>query len=319
MPCPQDPDLLSHSISVDDFSLAASFYMLTHAHSDHMRGLSKHFGKNRQGSKIYCTRVTMDLSIMAIQGLDQHNFHIIPYNQAFRLNQSVTVWSFPSYHCDGACMFLFEILGELRIVYTGDFRFHNEMRKNSLLTDMVIDRLYYDDLFDEITIDYPSYQESLTHMLSCITMLQDRGHKRINIHCSILGLESILREITDTTNIKFGLLPEIRDTWRGQQLKYLLDERLDEKRVLPVSLGSYKLDSSGSNRSDRSNQIPWIIPTCTYFICDKEHQKKTPSHHFYVWFCTHSNQKENTQLKVMISAKEVNACKNALTKLTCRK
>jgi hypothetical protein len=323
MSCLQDPDLLKHGISVDKFSVDVPCYMLTHAHSDHMKGLKSSFSEKRYNSKIYCTRVTMDLARIAIEGLAESDFVIVSYGQPCILNSHVTAWAFPSYHCDGSCMFLFEVdnksdskddsEGALRIFYTGDFRFHPEMRKHSLITDFLIDRLYYDDMFDEITTTYPTYQESLTHILSCIAVLQDKGHKRINIHCSILGLEPILREISDTTGIKFGLLPSLRNTWRGQQLKYLLEKRLDENRVLSVSLGSHKHENL------EEKDVPWIIPTCTYFICDEEHKKKIPRHHFYVWFCTHSNQKENTQMKVMIAAKNVNACGNALQELKCQK
>jgi hypothetical protein len=326
MSCVQDPDLLKHGISVDHFSSeGVQHFLLTHAHSDHMKGLATQF-RRKSGGKLYCTQVTRDLTMMTIEGLCAKDFHVVRYGEAVKISDSATIWAFPSYHCDGSCMFLIELThGDqvVRIVYTGDFRFQPDMRKNSLIVDRVVDRLYYDDTFDEIKIPYPTYNESLTQILSCIALLQDQGHERIHIHCSILGLEPLLREISDTTGYVFCLLPSFKDTWRGAQLKYLLEHRLqkdhhESTQKTVICLGNYKYDHGHEERKKTDPMIPWIIPTCTYFLCDDKHQKRTPPHHYYVWFCTHSNQLENIQMKLLISAKDINPCGAALQKLKCK-
>jgi len=318
MSCPQDPDLLKLGVAVDKFQVGVQAYMLTHAHMDHMKGLKADFGDKRDQAKIFATRVTADLAKLAVSGLREEDFQIIQYDTPFYPAEHVTAWAFPAYHCDGSCMFLFELNGDsddpqrlLRILYTGDFRFHPDMRKNQMLIDFMIDRLYYDDVFDEIDDEYPNYAESLNHMMAGIAMLEDRGYKRIYINASILGLEPILREIADVTGRPFGLSPALRGTWRGRQLKYLLGDRLDETHTAHLTLAHRKHDDD--------HRIPWIIPTCTYFLCDDKHKQKKPLHHFYVWFCTHSNQLENNHFKLLVGARQVNPCQGALKQIKCRK
>jgi len=308
MACKQDPDLLKLSISVDNFSVSVRNYFLTHAHLDHMKQLKANFGEKRDQAKICCTRITADLAKITVDGLKEKDFHIITYKDPVHLSSEVTVYAFPSYHCDGSAMFLFEISGSLRILYTGDFRFRESMRFNDVFGDFMIDRLYIDDTFNEIDKPYPSYEESVKEILAILLK-----HKRINIHCSILGLEPLLRDVAQTLNIQFGLLPGLRDTWRGQQLEYLLEEHLNPNQIMSVNLGNHKHETD--------EKIPWIIPSCTWFLCSSKHQEKKPKNHFYVFFCTHSNQIENSKMKVLIGAKEVHHCDVAIQpkELKCAK
>jgi len=308
MSCKQDPDLLTFQISVDNFAVSVLHYFLTHAHLDHMKQLKANFGEKREKAKIWCTRVTADLAKITVDGLKEKDFQIITYKDPVHLSPEVTVYAFPSYHCDGASMFLFELHGTSRILYTGDFRFRESMRSNDVFGDFMIDRLYIDDTFNEIDKPYPTYEETVKEILAILLK-----HKRINIHCAILGLEPLLRDIAGTLEIQFGLLPSLRDTWRGEQLEYLLEEHLNPKQILSVNLGNHKHETD--------EKIPWIIPSCTWFLCNSKHQEKKPKNHFYVFFSTHSNQIENSKMKVLIGAKEVHHCDVAIQpkELKCAK
>lgn len=333
MPCPQDPDLMELGVLVDKFKVPKAMgisshpptaFMLTHAHQDHMKGLKANFGERRRHAKIYCTQVTADLAMLAVHGLEKRDFAIVSYGEPFHPAPHVTAWAFPAFHCDGSAMFLFELYGDddakgasaeskhqvLRILYTGDFRFHPDMRKNDLLVDHMVDRLYYDDLFDEISVEYPNYAETVQTLVAAISMLQDRGYRHLYINASILGIEPVLREVVDLTGYQLSLSPSLRKTWRGKQLKYLLGNRLDENHATSITLGH--------RAKDDDRRSPWIIPTCTYFLCSTEEEKanmieERQSHHFYVWFCTHSNQHENNHFKAMVSARHVNPCQEALS------
>jgi hypothetical protein len=260
---------------------------------------------------------------LAVEGLQEEDFFIVTEFQPFHPVPHVTAWAFPAYHCDGSVMFLFELNGDhddddpkkkmMRILYTGDFRFHQDFYRNDLLMDNTIDRLYYDDVFDEIDVDYPSYDQSLTQFTAAVALLQDKGHRRIYVNASILGLEPLLRSLSQALGYPFGLSVSLRDTWRGRQLKYLLGDALDENHVGPVTLGHRNHDDDGSGRH------PWVIPTCTFFLCDDRHKQMKKPYHFHVWFCTHSNQLENNRFKALVGANEVNPCQGALTKLKCQK
>lgn len=321
MPCPQDDVLQSQGIQIDKFSISKGFtrpiraFFLTHAHIDHMRDLKANFAERRGSARIFATRITAQLALITVRGLTPDVFEVVEYYQAFHPVPGVTAWAFPAYHCDGSCMFLFEVEGRFRILYTGDFRWNPEIRNNNLLMDVRIDRLYYDDMFDEVKDEYPTYAVAFAAFRKHFVDLQAAsGVERIGISTTILGVEPFLRELADEFGLQYALSPSLADTWRGHQLEYLLEHRFtcDNRSATTVMLGIPKLDDDGDPAH------PWIIPTCTYFLCGEEHQKTSPSHHFYVKFCTHSNFHENTQLKVLLCARQVNPCGEAVKRLACR-
>lgn len=319
MPCPQDDLLQSRHIQVDKFSVAkgtespVQAFFLTHAHIDHMRDLKANFAERRGSAKIFATRVTARLALITIQGLEPEVFRVVEYHQPFHPVPGVTAWAFPAYHCDGSCMFLFEVDGRIRILYTGDFRWNPQIRENNLLMGFRIDRLYYDDFFDEVTEPFPTYAESLAEFRQRFVELHMAPQvRRIFIHASILGVEPLLRELADEFGLRYSLSDSLHDTWRGRQLEYLLEHRLTCDNSSPVVLGITKLDDT-----DQAAQ-PWLIPTCTYFLCGDDHKKIRKAHHIYVKFCTHANRQENTHLKVLIAARKVNPCGEAVQRLTCQ-
>lgn len=311
MTCKQDAVLLELGIAVDLFSVEAKIFCLSHPHFDHMIGLKSNF-REKKNAKIIATRITTDLAKLTISGLTDDDFIVVTYNEPFHPVNNVTAYAFPSYHCDGSCMFLFEINDNplLRIMYTSDFRFRPEIRDNDILGDFVVHRLYIDDTFDEIESHYPTYEDTISQIIQQIKYLREKGFVKINIHASILGLEPILREVSTKLQTKFGLLHSMKDTWRGKQMKYLLEDKLDVKNLHSINLGNHK-----HSTHEKSSGVPWIIPTCTYFLCDKLHRKtKKPDHHFYVFFCAHSNRIENNQMKLLISAKETISCGAVINK-----
>lgn len=318
MPCPLDPDLEKAGIRIDDFvrSKHVSCFLLTHAHYDHMKGLTEHFPvKRATRPKIYCTQVTANLAQLAVRGLSADYFVPMPYLQPFHLSGDLTVWAIPSYHCDGAAMFLFELHNRAsntsqptqRILYTGDFRYHTEFRQETLLTEYMIHRMYYDDMFDEITEVYPTYEETFQELERVIANLQS-DYARIYINASILGFEPLLRTYAEKYQCTFGLSPQLRGTVRGDQLQYLLDDKLDGTHEHPLTLAH-------RNQKHPNMQHPWIVPTCVYFLCQGESKrpKPPPPNVHYIRFCTHSNQTENNQMKQLVAPVHVNGCGERLS------
>lgn len=316
MPCGQDDILQQLGIQVDKFSRDRDqkqqdlvSVCLTHAHKDHMQDLVGNY--SNRNVKIYATRITATLAMITVKGLTPDTFEVVEFNKPFKPAKNVTAWAFPSYHCDGSCMFLFECFGKeapIRILYTGDFRWNPEIRQNEWLMNFKIHRLYYDDMFDEIMDSYPSYKESFQEFRRVFTDLQ-MASKRIFIHASILGVEPMLRELADEFGITFSLSDSLVNTWRGKQLEFLLQHRLDCAKPSTYILGLSRLDDVNDPEQ------PWIVPTCTYFLCEKN--KKPLKHHHYIKFCTHSNNEENTHLKILISADQVNPCNEAVNLKQC--
>jgi len=309
MVCPQDKELLAHGVRIDSFVGGLGGQgatLLTHAHADHLRNLTS------KKCRIYCTTVTRDLAMIYRPLLDVSQFITVEYERPFHPAPGVTAWAIPSHHCDGSAMFLIKLKmakgQEVRILYTGDFRFRPEMRSCRLLTDVVVDRLYYDDMFDEIDDIFPSYEDTVREMHRSIRDLMQR-HTRIVFNVSILGIEPLLRSLAANYHYKYMLAPQLRQTWRGRQLSYLLPSSVlvdDSFLVL-------------DHRKHDDGSMNWIIPSCTHFICRSKQYEPKPNHH-YVWFAIHSNRHESTLLKAIVSASSENPCGDAISpNLQCSK
>lgn len=326
MACRIDPDLENAGIQIDRFLPNCPAVLLTHAHMDHLKGITRWRGSGWKGlgwnacGKIFTTRVTCDLVRLCVKGLTEDRFEIIQYHVPFSPVSGVTVIAYPAYHCDGSCMFLCHLKSntgdKLSILYTGDYRFHPDMRTFHYGP---IDRLYYDDMFDEITVEYPSYLETVHAMEKLIKRLQV-DYKKIYIHSLILGIEPILRDLATKLACTYHISSTLDDTWRGKQLRYLLQDSVDstasddiqaQSEKVQLILGNHKKDDF----DDHKDRIPWIIPTCTSFLCPVPEQR--PDHHSYVWFCTHSNQLENRRFQCLVNASSINPCLYNIGSLTC--
>lgn len=281
---------MQRGIQIDKFSVSSGHpvtaFMLTHAHLDHMKYIKP------RSPTIYATHVTARLATLAVQGLSMDAFIPVAYFEPFFPTPDVKCWALPSYHCDGSCMFLFELEGGGKILYTGDFRWRPpDSRVVDFLSDFTIDRVYYDDMFDEITDEFPTYADSFKELTKVVK-------HRDCINTSILGVEPLLRQLAQERRVRFKLSRSLQNTWRGRQLEYLLEGFMDADHG-EITLGIARIDDDGVDR--------WIIPTCTYFLCTPEKQPQRPNR-TYIQFCTHSNRTENRCLLAVVSAPQVNPC-----------
>ena len=84
MVCKTFQELVSKGIVIDNFAglynAKYSHFFLTHAHSDHMRNLSKSFEKEAN-CKIYCSSVTKELVKICFENIDDSMFVTIEAGQ----------------------------------------------------------------------------------------------------------------------------------------------------------------------------------------------------------------------------------------------
>lgn len=319
MPCDQDIDLLNNNIRVDSFRGIDKNDMLflTHAHSDHSEGLQK---SSKWLNRIYCTQVTSDLILMRLTSLNKKQFIILEYDTPVLIHTNIYVTAIPSYHCDGSSMFLFQFCPNVKILYTGDFRFHPSMRCNSVLTNGIVDKMYYDDTFMDVPhIDgFPSHFTTGIQLVREIkrTWLDHGKLMPIYISSSILGVEPILRYVSKELNVKFSVSPSMVNTVRYKQLIYLMsDEILSSNEKVDDTEPNIIL---GHRHIDDTTKGNWIIPTSTHFLYKYAYPEKlnknVPSNHKYVWFATHPNQYEISRLKSLIGVIYERSCGFSIVK-----
>jgi hypothetical protein len=306
--CPLDPILQKQNIFVDSFSSKNGFHFLTHAHQDHMTGLNKSFP-----SKIYCSEITRDLVRMQIN-IPMKQFVILKENQPMSINEHTKVTAIDSHHCDGSIMIVFEITGSnssiTRILYTGDFRFHNDMKHNPVLFEM--DKMYFDDTLILLDVqNYPCEKDSFEDIvLAIVTIREETGFGTpIYINTQILGVEKVLRRVSDYLKEGFQISDHLKPIFRGKQLEYLMNGRICEKSNLILA----------SRALDDLTQGFWIFPTSMHFLCTSKNPdfKHIPKNHFYIWFSCHANKSEISRLAQLSEAKELIPCKFAISHLKC--
>lgn len=308
--CQYDPLLVENNVRIDDFANPGSIYFLTHAHQDHMSGLNSNFTES-----IWCSETTRDLVTMQKPQISKDRFNVLKMDTKYHLLENVTVIAIDSNHCDGSIMLIFEILHDhnlTRLLYTSDFRFHSEMRHNAHLRDM--DKMYFDDtLYKMDVLGYPDYKTTFENMVMCILDIrQRRGFEvPIYINCHILGIEKILIRVASYLKEGFSVSTGVSGTYRESQIRYLLNEHMDDASSLILA---------NKSRDDLA-ETEWIIPTSLHFICLKQDAafKDVPANHHYIWFCTHANKYEITRLQTLTGAKDLIGCSFAIDSLKCIK
>lgn len=230
--CTRDASL--KGMVVDDFKIKTTWYFLTHAHRDHIVGLTKTFQK-----PIVCTSLTRDLLVIEKPFLK--HFHVVEYYEPFRIN-NIDCMAFPAYHCDGSAMFL---IGD--ILYTGDFRLF-------AIPDIQPSIIYYDNtLMNYPDFIAPTYEQTLKELTHLMDSLEDP----IFINVQVLGCEMLLREL----NYSYVLLES--DSYRNKQIQLLLELNKNSNRTIFLGMRS-EHDTSVGN---------WIFLTLTHFLC-KDPRKK---------------------------------------------
>lgn len=233
-------------ISVDRFdgrNLASTAYFLSHAHSDHMVGLSSpqfldHLESN-SGVYLYCSSITARFLQASIRHrpLDpfvrplphEESVKITVPNVAEEASHQLCVTLIPAGHCPGSVMFLFEGRGGT-VLYTGDFRTSvgdvERIRSlhNTDGTVKTVDSLHIDTTFCHRDIlHFPTREESAAAIGDLVEEWLARGNNHlIHLVCPAkYGYEYVYRSLHERFGMRvhvsrwkyrmYDTVPEIQD------------------------------------------------------------------------------------------------------------
>lgn len=154
------PDIL-----IDDFCAlqnakgdAIKYCFISHAHSDHYKGLSEPF----TGRPQIITTLTTKL---LIQERNKSNFNIqrnlfqcreVKFNETFELEPNLHVTFIPNFHCLGSAMIIItdhRISKEINILYTGDARFDDLVIQSFKTCPTLMPFIYGDKILDMVYLD----------------------------------------------------------------------------------------------------------------------------------------------------------------------
>ena len=215
----QDP-LTNTSIFIICFERAGGVYFLTHAHTDHMRGL--HHGW-RYG-KLYCSKVSADIllnrgvvraSLLHARDLEQPFEVVDPKNPRV----AVTATFADANHCPGSAMVVLEWPSGSAVVNTGDFRYYDALWDSPTLRRIVdgqsCARLHYDASWAHGAFSQlPSKCDSIGVLLD---LIERHASERVIMHSHGLGDEESFASIANH--------------FPGQKLLFADERRLAELKL----------------------------------------------------------------------------------------
>eukprot|EP01060_Flectonema_neradi_P011472 TRINITY_DN18547_c0_g1_i1.p1 TRINITY_DN18547_c0_g1~~TRINITY_DN18547_c0_g1_i1.p1 ORF type:complete len:630 (+),score=87.57 TRINITY_DN18547_c0_g1_i1:66-1955(+) len=236
-------------ISVDDFSYApgVTIFLLTHLHTDHLKGLSPSWDKGY----IYGSGLTLRLLRLRMAGIDESRLveieegtqKIIPLDEAGHIQVAITCLEVG--HCLGAVMFLLRgYFGS--ILCTGDFRYSaSELQGIPELQTNLIDDLYLDDTFLDPKHDFPNWEIAGQQIIDFVATSKA---DQILIRVDLWGKEELLAKLAKrfqtlvvvsqeryqmlVVAIEMGLLPPIFTTDPSQGKIHAVSYKPKEENLL---------------------------------------------------------------------------------------
>ncbi|TID30515.1 hypothetical protein CANINC_000868 [Pichia inconspicua] len=156
---------LISDILIDDFSYLKSpkgdgikYCFISHAHSDHYKGLSEPFTS--------CPQIITTLTTkLLIQEQNKNSFNMqrnllrcreIKFNETLELEPNLNVTFIPNFHCLGSAMIMitdFRRLNEVNILYTGDARFEDQVIQSFRTYPSLMPFIYGDKRLDMLYLD----------------------------------------------------------------------------------------------------------------------------------------------------------------------
>ncbi|XP_066211495.1 DNA cross-link repair 1A protein [Saccopteryx leptura] len=262
--CPFYKKISGTGFTVDAFQYGlvegCTAYFLTHFHSDHYAGLSKHFT-----FPIYCSEITGNLLKSKLHVQEQY-IHPLPMDTECIVN-GVSVVLLDANHCPGSVMILFKLPNGKVLLHTGDFRADPSMER-SLLAGQKVHTLYLDTTYCSPEYCFPSQREVIQFAINTAFEAVTRNPCTLVV-CGTysIGKEKVFLAIADVLCSKVGMSQEKYKTLRCLNLPEVNDLITTDMctslvHLLPMMQINFKgLQSHLKKFNGRYDQILAFRPT----------------------------------------------------------
>eukprot|EP00127_Corallochytrium_limacisporum_P002845 Clim_evm24s142 gene=Clim_evmTU24s142 len=170
-------------------------YFLSHFHSDHYGGLTKHFDHG----KIVCNQVTANL-VNSKLGVAWEKITVVPMRKGVEFPGGVEVVVVDANHCPGAAMFVFKLRDGRTYLHTGDFRANPFMHKWPSLRGIRFDGVFLDTTYCNPRYNFPDQREVLNFVQHIVAREERRvPGGRILYICGtyLIGKEKVFNAVAD--------------------------------------------------------------------------------------------------------------------------
>ncbi|CAN4127943.1 unnamed protein product [Withania somnifera] len=254
------------SFRVDAFKYLrrdCSHWFLSHFHLDHYQGLTKSFCHG----KIYCSSITAKLVNLKI-GIPWDMIQVLPINQKINI-AGIDVTCFDANHCPGSLIILFEPPNGKAVLHTGDFRFCEEMTRNSILQTSGVHSLILDTTYCDPQYDFPKQEAVIQFVIESIQAETFNSKTLFLIGSYTIGKERLFVEVARALQkkvyipaSKLSILECLGFTREEMQL-FTLNELESQIHVVPMwTIASFKRLKHVSNQyAGRYSLIVAFSPT----------------------------------------------------------
>ncbi|XP_060208244.1 DNA cross-link repair protein PSO2/SNM1 isoform X2 [Lycium barbarum] len=166
-----------------------SHWFLSHFHLDHYQGLTKSFCHG----KIYCSSITAKLVNLKI-GIPWDMIQVLPINQKINI-AGIDITCFDANHCPGSLIILFEPPNGKAVLHTGDFRFCEEMTRNSILQTCGVHTLILDTTYCDPQYDFPKQEAVIQFVIESIQAETFNSKTLFLIGSYTIGKERVFVEV----------------------------------------------------------------------------------------------------------------------------
>ncbi|OIT36530.1 PREDICTED: DNA cross-link repair 1A protein [Nicotiana attenuata] len=240
-----------------------SHWFLSHFHLDHYQGLTKSFCHG----KIYCSSITAKLVNLKI-GIPWDKIQVLPINQKINI-EGIDVICFDANHCPGSLIILFEPPNGKAVLHTGDFRFCEEMTRNSILQTCGVHTLILDTTYCDPQYDFPKQEAVIQFVIESIQAETFNSKTLFLIGSYTIGKERLFVEVARAlqkkvyiTASKLRILQCLGFPREDMQF-FTLNEQESQIHVVPMwTLASFKRLKYVSNQyAGRYSLIVAFSPT----------------------------------------------------------
>lgn len=271
--------------TIDDFKSHAQYCLLTHFHSDHLRGLKK----GRQRSKIVCSPQTAAL-MTEVNRTPPEDLIVVEPGKSVSLANNARVTAIDANHCPGALMFLVDT-GRRRILHTGDFKLNDRIR--SLAGDLgVIDLLCVDCTYNEPRYRFPPQSECIDRILAEVGR---HPNKEVFIGIYSLGKDKILDALFRVFKQPIYMSRDELRLYKAIKLDYLATVDRDSTRFRAHAMGYF----GRYFKADAATKLV-IIPTG--WAVDRQNDREG---FVYVPYSDHCDYDELCEFIRLVKARDV--------------
>jgi len=224
-------------------------YFVTHAHSDHFRGLTEAFSDG----PIHCSELTAEV-VHIKTGVPWRMLSPLPMDKPTFLD-GVEVILVDANHCPGAVQLLFRLPDGRSFIHTGDMRFHQSLKHNPHLQRFrFCSQLFLDTTYCNQRYSFPSQEESVEYVASQISSAFSLSNSPpLVVVCTYgIGKERILLEVRSNPLCRARTFPR-------QALLFTPRSAL----VAPVTRYTSRSTSSACLRSSALMSTPSSLPIST--------------------------------------------------------